>query len=216
MDPRFRDHADPFPLLDGDPVDTCTRIMRRTALTPHDHDLDRARRDRRYTQKRWRHILDTALSAAEESGRLAVDVDDATFLGCGAVLDLATRAQQGSVHGVQVSMIDSVPSVLDRVIAITGLTEWLPVHADLAEMLAIGPRQARAPIRPTVLTPITWSHHDCNGLGSGQRSEDDSGSLSAATFGIDPPIGVDTAWNGTACVPWSRGQESEVGGPVQV
>ncbi|MEV4156810.1 anti-sigma factor antagonist [Nocardia salmonicida] len=155
MDPRFRDRADPFPLLDGDPVDTCTRLRaelhsRRTItiLTVHG-EIDA------YTQKRWRHILDTALSAAEESGRLAVDVDDATFLGCGAVLDLATRAQQGSVRGVQVSVIDSVPSVLDRVIAITGLTEWLPVHADLAEMLAIGPRQARAPIRPTVLTPQT-------------------------------------------------------------
>jgi anti-anti-sigma factor len=154
MDSPFRDCADPFPLLDGDPVDTCTRMRaelhsRRTItlLTVHG-EIDA------YTQKRWRHILDTALSAAEESGRLAVDVDDASFLGCGAVLDLAKRAQLAAARGVQVSVISSAPSVVGRVIAITGLTEWLPLFEDLAEMVAVGPRQrcASPPARPTLLT----------------------------------------------------------------
>ncbi|MFC9967049.1 STAS domain-containing protein [Nocardia ignorata] len=135
MDLRSRDCADLFPVLDGDPVDTCTRLRaelhpRRTItmLTVHG-EIDA------YTQKWWRYILDTALSTAQKSRRLAVDVDDASFLGCGAILDLAKRAQLGAVHGVQVSVIDAAPSTLDRVIAITGLAEWLPVHADLAEML---------------------------------------------------------------------------------
>ncbi|MGW0635026.1 STAS domain-containing protein [Nocardia salmonicida] len=135
MDPRFRNRADPSPLLDGDSVDTRRRLRaelhsRRTItiLTVHG-EIDA------YTQDLWRHVLDTALTAAEDSGRLAVDVNDASFLGCRAVLDLAERAQLGASRGVRVSVIDSVPSGLDRVITVTGLTEWLPVHADLVELV---------------------------------------------------------------------------------
>ncbi|WP_063057238.1 STAS domain-containing protein [Nocardia salmonicida] len=155
MDPRNRARADPFPLLDGDPVDTCTRLRAQLHARPTITIVTVRGEVDAYTQKRWRHILDTALSAAEESGRLAIDVADAAFLGCGSVLDLAQRAQLGTAHGVQVSVIDSVPSVLDRIITIAGLTEWLPVHTDLAQMLATGPRHRRAgaPTRPTAPTP---------------------------------------------------------------
>lgn len=135
MDRRYRPSEDPFPLLDGDPVETCTRLRAQllsrrtiTILTVHG-EIDA------YTQNRWHGIIDTALIAAEEPGRLIVDVDDAQFIGCRSVLDLALRAQQGTARGIQVSVIDSAPSVLGRIIAIAGLTEWLPVHTDLADML---------------------------------------------------------------------------------
>lgn len=157
MDSRSCDRVDPFPLLAGDSVDTCTRLRVElhsqptiTILTVHG-EIDA------YTQNRWRNVLDTALAAAEKSGRLAIDVDDAAFLGCGSILDLAARAQLGASRGVRVSVIDPVPSVLDRVITITGLTEWIPVHKNLAEILGTGPRhrQACAPTRPTAPTPRT-------------------------------------------------------------
>lgn len=154
MDSRNRNGKDYFPVLDGDPVDTCARLRAElhslnmiTILTVHG-ELDA------YTQNRWRYILDTAITAAEESGRLAVDIGDAQFLGCRSVMDLAHRAQLGAARGVQVSVVDPVPSVLDRIVTITGLTEWLRVHFDLAEALnsSSSRRRAGGPPRPTALT----------------------------------------------------------------
>lgn len=45
--------------------------------------------------------------------------------------------------------------VLDRLLAITGLTEWLPVYTDPAQMLSEDPTRprTRAPAKPTVRTP---------------------------------------------------------------
>ncbi|MFD9547998.1 hypothetical protein ACFWBG_11490 [Nocardia salmonicida] len=139
MDPRFRHSEVLFPVVDGDPLDTCTRLRAElhlwrsvTILTVHG-EIDA------YTQNRWRYILDSALTAAEESGRLVVDVDEAYFIGCRPVLDLAHCAQQGVARGVRVGAIDPVPSVLDRVITVTGLTEWLPVLTELTDMLTVEP-----------------------------------------------------------------------------
>ncbi|WP_194827776.1 STAS domain-containing protein [Nocardia sp. XZ_19_231] len=155
MDPRFRDSEDLSVLVDGDPLDTCTRLraelrMRRTAaiLTVYG-EIDA------YTQNRWRYILDTALTAAEESKCLVVDVDAAFFIGCRSVLDLAHCAQQGAARGIRVSAVDPVPSVLSRIITMTGLTEWLPVFTDLADPLTADPLRRRAcvPTRPTARTP---------------------------------------------------------------
>lgn len=155
MDSRYLDSQEYFPVLEGDPVDTCVRLSADlhslsmiTVLTVHG-ELDA------YTQNRWRYILDTALAAAEESGRLTVDIGDAHFLGCGSALDLAYRAQRGAARGVQVSVVAPAPSVLDRIVTITGLTEWLQVHPDLAEVLTSGSsRRAPGgpPSRPTALT----------------------------------------------------------------
>ncbi len=103
-----------------------------------------------YTRERWCYLLDSALRIAEDYGRLVVDVGDTRFIGCRPVLDLVRSAQQGAARGVEVMAIDSEPSVLDRIIAITGLTEWLPVFTDPAQ-LATGtsPRPtACAPTRP--------------------------------------------------------------------
>lgn len=154
VDSRYSDIEEYFPVLDGDPVDTCVRLSAElhslstiTVLTVHG-ELDA------YTQNRWRYILDTALTAAEESGRLAVDIGDAHFLGCGSALDLARRAQLGAARGIQVSVVAPVPSVLDRIVTITGLTEWLQVHHELAEVLTSGSshrRAGRPPPRPTAL-----------------------------------------------------------------
>ncbi|MFG2442580.1 anti-sigma factor antagonist [Nocardia fluminea] len=155
MDPRSRRREDTLPLLNGDSSDVGTRLraelhVRRTVtiLTVHG-EIDA------YTRNRWRHVLDDALRAAEDYGRLVVDVGDARFIGCRPVLDLARTAQEGMARGVQVTVIDPEPSVLARVITITGLTEWLPVYTDPAQMLSEDPIRPRtcAPAKPTVLTP---------------------------------------------------------------
>lgn len=139
MDPRFRHSEVLFPVVDGDPLDTCMRLRAELHIRPTVTILSVHGEIDAYTQNRWRRILDTALAAAEESGRLVVDVDNAYFIGCRAVLDLAQCAQQGATRGIQVSAIDPVPSVLVRIITVTGLTEWLPVLTDLTDMLTTEP-----------------------------------------------------------------------------
>jgi anti-anti-sigma factor len=155
MDPRSSRSEETLSLLDGDPSDVGTRLraelhIRRTVtiLTVHGQ-IDA------YTRSRWREILDRGLRTAEECGRLVVDVGDAEFIGCRTVLDLARSAQQGTVRGVEITVIDPEPSVLDRIITITGLTEWLPVYTDPAAMLSEQPVQPRTyvPAKPTVRTP---------------------------------------------------------------
>ncbi|MFD3426310.1 anti-sigma factor antagonist [Nocardia fluminea] len=155
MDSRSRRGENVLPLLGGDSSDVGTRLraelhVRRTVtvLTVHG-EIDA------YTRDRWRHILDGALRTAEKYGRLVVDVGDAEFIGCQPVLDLARSAQQGVSRGVEITVIDPQPSVLDRIVTITGLTEWLPVYADPAQMLSEEPTRPRtcAPAKPTVRTP---------------------------------------------------------------
>ncbi|MBC7300002.1 MAG: hypothetical protein H5T78_03505 [Nocardia sp.] len=155
MDFRSRDNADMFPLVDGDPVDTGTRLraelhFRRTAAVLTVHGQIDA-----YTRNRWRRVLDTALVQAEETGRLVIDLDDAQFIGCRPALDLAQRAERGTVRGVRVSVVDPAPSVLDRIITITGLGEWLPVLTEPTEILTDNAPRTRvcAPVERTVLTP---------------------------------------------------------------
>ncbi|MGW0637847.1 STAS domain-containing protein [Nocardia salmonicida] len=154
MDPRFRHSEVLFPVVEGDPS-TPARLRAELHRWPTVTILSVHGEIDAYTQNRWRRILDAALSAAEESGRLVVDVDDAYFIGCRTVLDLAHCAQQGVTRGIQVSAIDPVPSVLDRIITITGLTEWLPVLTDLTDIPTAKPprRQAGPPIDQAVLAP---------------------------------------------------------------
>ncbi|MFJ2668325.1 anti-sigma factor antagonist [Nocardia fluminea] len=155
MDSRSRRGEDVLPLVGGDAGDVGTRLraelhVRRTVtvLTVHG-EIDA------YTRNRWRHILDGALRTAEEYGRLVVDVGDAEFIGCRPVLDLARSAQQGVARGVEITVIDPQPSVLDRIVTITGLTEWLPVYTDPAQMLSEAPTRPSTctPAKPTVRTP---------------------------------------------------------------
>ncbi|MGW5437785.1 anti-sigma factor antagonist [Nocardia asteroides] len=149
-----RPHRDElFPPVAGEPADVCLRLLA---------DLDR-RADAvilrvygeadAYTLTRWRRMLDTALAAAGDCGRLVVDLSGTQFIGCRPILDLAERAQQGLARGIQVAVFNPVPNAVERVISLAGLHAWLPVHATLVEALTTRRPRVAAPARAVVPVP---------------------------------------------------------------
>lgn len=150
MKPRSR-RGDLFGPVAGEPAELCERLQaelepRAEAVILHVYGEADA-----YTQPRWRRVLDTALAEAGPNRRLVVDLSGIQFLGCRPILDLAERAQQGAARGVQISVFNPLPGVVDRVVGIAGLSAWLPVHATLAEALAVS--SAVAPTRTVVPVP---------------------------------------------------------------
>lgn len=150
MKPRFR-RGDLFGPVAGEPAELCERLQaelepRAEAVILHVYGEADA-----YTQPRWRRVLDTALAEAGPNRRLVVDLSGIQFLGCRPILDLAERAQQGAARGVQISVFNPLPGVVDRVVGIAGLSAWLPVHATVAEALAVS--SAVAPTRTVVPVP---------------------------------------------------------------
>ncbi|MFI5498069.1 anti-sigma factor antagonist [Nocardia asteroides] len=144
---------DLFGPVAGEPDELCERLQaelepRADAVILHVYGEADA-----YTQPRWRRILDTALAEVGPHGRLVVDLSGIQFLGCRPILDLAERAQQGAARGVQILVFNPLPGVVDRVVDIAGLSAWLPVHATLAEALAICHSSAVTPARTVVPVP---------------------------------------------------------------
>ncbi|MEV0076762.1 STAS domain-containing protein [Nocardia neocaledoniensis] len=151
MKPRFH-HHDPFPRVAGEATDLCERLRaglehRAEALILRVYGEADA-----YTRHRWQRILDTALTRAAGTGRLVVDLSGTQFIGCRPILDLAERAQYGLSRGVQVVVFNPLPGVMDRVVAIAGLNEWLPVYPTMVEALAV-PAPGATPARPVVPVP---------------------------------------------------------------
>lgn len=107
------------------------RTLHHTATVVHVHgEIDAC------TLPQWRTILDEAVAAEGESGHLVIDIRDVTFMSCRAILDMATRVQQGKVR---MSVVNPVPSVTNRIIIAADLTEWLPVYATRTEAMAAAP-----------------------------------------------------------------------------
>ncbi|MFI6225294.1 STAS domain-containing protein [Nocardia salmonicida] len=155
MKPSHTHHDDPFPPAAGEPADLCQRLRADLDLHADAAILHVYGEVDAYTQPRWRRILDTAIAeAAATSGHLVVDAGPIQFIGCRPILDLADRAQKSLACGVQVSVLNPSPGVVDRVITIAGLTVWLPVHSTLAEALSTR-RQAATPAH--VAVPVRGS-----------------------------------------------------------
>lgn len=136
MSNPYRHDEDLFPAVVGEPADICQRLhaeveSRSTVVILHVHgEIDAC------TLDRWHRMIDTAVDRAAEDGHLVVDLSDIEFMACRSVLDLAARAQRAAAHGVVVSVVDPGPSVVARVVAVAGLTEWLPLHSALIDALA--------------------------------------------------------------------------------
>ncbi|MFD3595628.1 anti-sigma factor antagonist [Nocardia sp. NPDC058640] len=86
-----------------------------------------------YTLPQWRDILDDAMAAEGDNGHLVIDIREVTFMSCRAIMEMATRAQQGRVR---LSVVNPVAGVTDRIIAAAGLTEWLPVFTSRTRALS--------------------------------------------------------------------------------
>ncbi|MGW6422552.1 STAS domain-containing protein [Nocardia sp. NPDC055053] len=91
------------------------------------------------TAARWRDILDDAVRTAGEHGHLVVDISDVTFMSCRAIFDMAACAKAYRNGVARMSVVDPVPSTIDRIVTAAGLTEWLPLYTDLAEATADAP-----------------------------------------------------------------------------
>lgn len=149
MSTPYRHDEDLFPAAAGEPADICQRLhaeleSRSTVVILYVHgEIDA------FTLQRWHRMVDTAVDRAIECGHLVVDISDTEFMACRSVLDLAARAQQAAAHGVLVSVVDPGPSVVARVVAVAGLTEWLPLHTTLIDALgAHTPRTSPCPTPP--------------------------------------------------------------------
>lgn len=146
--------GDLFPPVAGEPADLHERLhadleLRADAAILHVYGEADA-----YTQPRWRRILDTAITEAAGSGRLVVDLSSIQFIGCRSILDLANRAPRALARGVQVGVFNPYPdNVVDRVVAIAGLSAWLPVHTTLVESLTARRPPAAVPARVAVPVP---------------------------------------------------------------
>ncbi|KAF0846857.1 STAS domain-containing protein [Nocardia caishijiensis] len=141
-----------LPAFDGEPPDVSARVgadleTRSTTTVLYVRgDIDA------YTITRWRRVLDDAFRRASESGQLVVELNGVTFMSCRSILDLACRAQQHH-DTLRVSVVKAAPSVVDRVITAAGLTPWLTVHTDLADVIPT----TTDPPRPN---PRVWTHHE--------------------------------------------------------
>ncbi|MFD6108226.1 STAS domain-containing protein [Nocardia salmonicida] len=135
----FHPRGDLFPPVTGEPADLCDRLHADLDLRDDAAILHVCGEADAYTQSRWRRILDIAITAAADSGHLVVDLSSTQFIGCRPILDLADRAQQGLTRGVQVSVLNPFPNVVDRVVTVAGLTEWLPVHETMDQALSAAP-----------------------------------------------------------------------------
>lgn len=147
MSVHSRHGGNHFPPLPGEPAEVCARLQGELVARPNAVILYVCGEVDAYTLPRWRRMLDAAFLAAAETGHLVVDIGDAGFLGCRAVLDLAARAQQAAAEGIGVDLVNPVPSVVDRIIAVAGLSAWLPVHTYLVDALVAhkrGPERAAA------------------------------------------------------------------------
>ncbi|MGW5574675.1 STAS domain-containing protein [Nocardia thailandica] len=118
------------------------------------------------TLAQWHALLDAAITdtAADGGRHLVVDLSDADFVSVRAVLDLAALTRQSCRRRVSISLVDArTYSATARIIAVAGLGQWLPVHADLIDALSAekadvprlqastvrraGPRSRRLPSR---------------------------------------------------------------------
>ncbi|MFF2392340.1 STAS domain-containing protein [Nocardia sp. NPDC058114] len=135
--PHYR--GDLFPPVAGEPADLCERLHANLVLRADAAILHVYGEADAYTQPRWRRILDIAITEAADSGHLVINLSSTRFIGCRPILDLADRAQQGLTRGVQVSVFNPFPNVVDRVVTVAGLTEWLPVHTTLDQALSAAP-----------------------------------------------------------------------------
>ncbi|MFE3544632.1 STAS domain-containing protein [Nocardia sp. NPDC059177] len=151
MNPSRR-RGDLFPPAAGEPADLCRRLRadldHRAGVTLlHVYGAADA-----YTEPRWLRIIGIAIAEAADSGHLVVDLSSARFIGCRPILDLASRAPRAASRGVQISVFNPFPDVVDRVIAIAGLSAWLPVYTTLAQALTAG-RPPATPVHVIVPTP---------------------------------------------------------------
>ncbi|MFD3510155.1 STAS domain-containing protein [Nocardia sp. NPDC058666] len=105
------------------------------------------------TLPQWRTILDEAMAAEGDNGHLVIDIREVTFMSCRAIMDMATRAQQGRVR---LSVVNPVAGVTNRIIVAAGLTAWLPVFTTRTQALAATvpalPLPSRQP--PVRLSPL--------------------------------------------------------------
>lgn len=133
-----------IPAIEGESPEVSARL--RAELQPWDTAmLLRVRGDiDAYTLARWHRLLDEAFLRAAATRHLIVEVSEVSFMSCRAILDLAGRAQQHH-DTTRVSVVNAVPSVVDRIIAAAGLTEWLELHSELAEAI-----RTQTPPRPSM------------------------------------------------------------------
>ncbi|MFI5498051.1 STAS domain-containing protein [Nocardia asteroides] len=152
MTPRpYRD--EPFPPLAGEPADLCVRLQADLDVRADAAILRVYGEADAYTLARWRRMLDIALAAAGDCGRLVVDLSGTQFIGCRCILDLAERAQHGLARGIQIAVFDPIPNAVERVVTLAGLHAWLPVHTTLVEAMTTRRPRVAAPARAVVPVP---------------------------------------------------------------
>ncbi|MGS2810560.1 STAS domain-containing protein [Nocardia sp. MW-W600-9] len=92
-----------------------------------------------HTLTRWRRLLESAISVTAIDGgkHLIVDLSGVEFPSLRAILAMAELTHFAHRRLVEISVVDARPyAVAGRVVAVTGLAEWLPVYADRGEALA--------------------------------------------------------------------------------
>ncbi|MFD6391083.1 STAS domain-containing protein [Nocardia sp. NPDC060259] len=138
---------------DDQPVDLSARLRAETVLGGGATVVQVYGEIDACTAARWRDILDDAVRIAGEHGHLVVDISDVTFMSCRAIFDMAACAKAYRHGGALMSVVNPVPSTIDRIVAVAGLTEWLPLYTDLADATADAP-SARAD--PAALPPSEY------------------------------------------------------------
>lgn len=91
-----------------------------------------------YTLPSWQELLDTTVTtlAAEGGRHLIVDLTGTDFVSVRAIMGLAELTTQSCRRRINLALIDSrAYSPTARIIAVAGLSAWLPVHTDLTAAL---------------------------------------------------------------------------------
>jgi anti-sigma B factor antagonist len=78
--------------------------------------------------------LEEHIEAAGTASRLVIDLTRCTFLDSAAVRLLTTLARDSDTAGGSVALVASDPGIL-RVLEITGVEDYLPVHSTVDEAL---------------------------------------------------------------------------------
>ncbi|MFE7717719.1 anti-sigma factor antagonist [Nocardia rhizosphaerihabitans] len=133
---------------DDQPVDLATRLRAETVLGGAATVLRVYGEIDACTAARWRDILDDAVRTAGERGHLVVDISDVTFMSCRAIFDMAACAKAYRCGGARMSVINPAPSTIDRIVTAAGLTEWLPLYTDLADVTGARPALTDPAARP--------------------------------------------------------------------
>lgn len=137
--PRPADPRGPTSVVGGLPVSPRQRLRAdlepcgQTAILHVHGEIDA------YTLPRWQELLEATVTtlAAEGDRHLIVDLTGTDFVSVRAIMSLAELTTQSCRRRISLALIDSRRySPTARIIAVAGLSAWLPVHADLTEALA--------------------------------------------------------------------------------